>query len=153
MTRDRTAFSNPAAERAGSRESAPPPGFGELARLTAEIFQAPLASIVLTGWSESWFSAGVLTLRGLPENPYLAHTLAAADVFEVPEVAADPRFAAADPVLEAAGIRSYAGCALRSAAGEILGALAIYRTHSAALSARDCGVLAGLARQGAALAE
>ena len=153
MTRDRTAFSNPAAERACSGENAPPPGFGELARLAAEIFQAPLASIVLTGWSESWFSAGVLTLRGLPENPYLAHTLAAAGVFEVPEVAADPRFAAADPVLEAAGIRSYAGCALRSAAGEILGALAIYRTHSAALSAEDRGVLAGLARQGAALTE
>ena len=153
MTRDRTAFLSPAAEYACSRESVPPPEFGELARLAADVFQAPLASIVLTGWSESWFSAGVLSLRALPDNPFLAHTLAAVDVFEVPEIAADPRFAGADQVLEAAGIRSYAGCALRTAAGEVLGAIAIYRTRSAALSAGERSALAGLARQGAALAE
>lgn len=153
MTRDRTAFLSPAAEYACSRESVPPPEFGELARLAADVFQAPLASIVLTGWSESWFSAGVLSLRALPDNPCLAHTLAAVDVFEVPEIAADPRFAGADQVLEAAGICSYAGCALRNAAGEILGAIAIYRTRSAALSAGERSALAGLARQGTALAE
>jgi PAS domain S-box-containing protein len=155
MKRDRTepVFSDPAAERVGSPRSAPPPGFGELARLAADVFQAPLASIVLTGWSESWFSAGILSLRGLPENPYLAHTLAAADVFEVPEITADPRFAGADPVLDAAGIRSYAGCALRTAAGDVLGAIAIYRAHPAVLPVREHTVLAGLARQGAALAE
>lgn len=154
MPRDRTdpAFLGPPAERAGSGDP-PPPGFSELARLAAEIFQAPLASIVLTGWSESWFSAGVLNLRGLPENPYLAHTLAAADIFEVPEVTTDPRFAGADPVLDAAGIRSYAGSALRTCGGEILGAIAIYRTDSAALSAGERAALAGLARQGAALTE
>jgi signal transduction histidine kinase len=135
----------------GSRESLPPPGFVELARLAADIFQAPLASIVLMGWSESWFSAGVLPLHGLPRNPYLAHTLAAADVFEVPDVAAG--VAGSDPVLDAAGIRSYAGCAVRAADGEGLGAIAVYRTNTVAFSAAERGVLAALARQGAALVQ
>ena len=52
MTRDRTdpAFSNPVPEPAGSRESAPPPGLGELARLAAsaaERVPAPDSAFVL----------------------------------------------------------------------------------------------------------
>lgn len=154
MSRDRIhpLFPEPPASGAsGSRGSLPPPGFVELARLAAEIFQAPLASIVLTGWSESWYSAGVLHLQGLPRNPYLAVTLAAPDVFEVGDVAADR--AGSDPVLDAAGVRSYAGCAVRAADGEGLGAIAVYRTSTAPLSAAERGVLAALARQGAALVQ
>ena len=154
MSRDRIhpLFPEPPASGAsGSRESLPPPGFVELARLAAEIFQAPLASIVLTGWSESWYSAGVLHLQGLPHNPYLAVTLAAPDVFEVGDVAADR--AGSDPVLDAAGVRSYTGCAVRAADGEGLGAIAVYRTSTAPLSAAERGVLAALARQGAALVQ
>jgi PAS domain S-box-containing protein len=156
MTRDRPdrTCSNPAAgARAGGLESLQPPGFGELARLAAEIFQAPLASIVLTGCSESWFSAGLLPLRGLPGNPYLAATLAAADVFELQDVAADRSIADSEPILEAAGIRSYAGCALRTAEGEVLGAIAIYRMEAVALSPAERAMLAAVARQGVALAE
>jgi PAS domain S-box-containing protein len=154
MTRDQSTFANRAAgARTGGRETLQPPGFGELARLAAEVFRAPLASIVLTGCGESWFSAGVLPLRGLPGNPYLALTLAAADVFEVPDVAADRSSTARDPVLEAAGIRSYAGCALRTAEGEVLGAIAIYRAAAVALSPDERAVLAAVARQGVALAE
>ncbi|MGD0490245.1 MAG: ATP-binding protein [Steroidobacteraceae bacterium] len=154
MSRDRTdpTRSTPLTEPAGSPESPPPPGFAELARLAAEIFQAPLASIVLSGWSESWFSAG-LPLRGLPEDPYLARTLAAPDVFEVQDVAADRRHGGGDAVLNAAGIRSYAGCALRTAAGEVLGAIAIYRQKTIAMSFNERAVLTALARQGVALAE
>jgi PAS domain S-box-containing protein len=155
MTRDRTdpAFSNPPDERAASGASPQPPGIGELARLAAEIFQAPLASIVLTDWSESWFSAGELPLPGLPANPYLAHTLAAVGVFEVQDVVADRRITGLDPVLDAAGIRSYAGCALRTAEGEVLGAIAIYRAKSLALSSNERAVLTAVARQGVALTE
>jgi PAS domain S-box-containing protein len=155
MTRDRSTLSDPAAtgEHAGGGENLQLPGFGELARLAADIFQAPLASIALTGWSESWFSAGVLPLRGLPQNPYLALTFAAADVFEIPDVGADRSITGGDPVLEAAGVRSYAGCALRTAEGEVLGAIAIYRTRAIALSPNERAVLAAVARQGVALAQ
>jgi PAS domain S-box-containing protein len=87
----------------------------------------------------------------LPRNPYFAHTLAAPDVFEVRDVAAD--FAGSDPVLDAAGIRAYAGCALRAADGEGLGVIAVYRTSTVTLSDAERRVLASLARQGAALVE
>jgi PAS domain S-box-containing protein len=155
MTRDRTdpAASSPSAGNGGSCGAALRPEFAELARLAADIFQAPLASISLTGWSESWFSAGVLSLGGLPTNPWLARTLAGDDVLEVGDAGAGRQFAISDAVLDAAGIRFYAGCALRTAAGEVLGAIAIYRTDVGALSARERGMLAALARQGATLAE
>ncbi len=156
MTGDRPdpAISSLAAHRRAARpQRRLPPAFAELARLAGDIFQAPLASIVLTGWSESWYSAGVLPLSGLPDDPFLEHALSAADVFEVQDTETDRRLVGSDLALKAAGIRSYAGCAVRTAEGETLGALAIYRTTTRALSDHERRMLCAVARQGAALAE
>ncbi|HEX4151244.1 MAG TPA: PAS domain-containing protein [Steroidobacteraceae bacterium] len=150
---DRTSPAAWTGAHAGRRASPLPPGFDELARLAADLLEAPLASIVLSDCSESWYSSGALRLRGLPDDPFLKHTLSAPDVVEVRDSAADPRFAGLEGDLHAAGIRSYAGCALRAGPGsEVLGAIAIYRTGTVALAARERGILVALARQGAMLA-
>lgn len=156
MTRDRIdAVEAAAAHREGAlrRESAAPPGFAELARLAAALCHAPLASIELDGWSESWFSAGGLPLGGLPSNPFREATLRADGAIEIDAQDAEDHLARSGAVLHAAGIRGYAGCALRTDAGESIGTIGVYYAACPAPSPDRRAGLAALARQGVALAE
>ena len=126
-----------------------PAEFDGLARLAASACQAPLASIVLTGWGETWSGSGTATPRTvLPsQDPFYEYTVRAAAVFEVPNTQLDKRFCATDCVKGKLAVRSYAGCALRSARGEALGAIAVYGAAARQLSAEQRAALALLAQQ------
>ena len=121
-----------------------PAEFDGLARLAASACQAPLASIVLTGWGESWSGSGMAPPRiVLPaQDPFYEYTLRAPAVFEVPNTQLDKRFCATDCVKGNLAVRSYAGCALRTAGGEVLGAIAVYGTAARQLSAEQRAALA-----------
>ncbi len=126
-----------------------PAEFDGLARLAAGACQAPLASIVLNGWGESWGGPGMATRRtALPaQDPFYEYTARAATLFEVPNTQLDKRFCAADCVKGKLAVRSYAGCALRTAGGEVLGAIAVYGSAARQLSAEQRAALALFAQQ------
>ena len=71
-------------------------------------------------------------------------------LFEVPDAAAHERFQGAELVTGALGVRSYAGCALRTSTGEALGVLGVYDTTARPLSAAQRGSLLLLAEQAVA---
>jgi PAS domain S-box-containing protein len=126
-----------------------PAEFDGLARLAASACQAPLASIVLTGCGEAWSGSGTAAPRTvLPSHdPFYEYTLRAPGVFEVPNTQLDKRFCATDCVKGKLAVRSYAGCALRSARGEVLGAIAVYGAAARQLSAEQRAALSLLAQQ------
>ena len=125
-----------------------PAEFDGLARLAASVCQAPLASIVLTGSGEAWSGSGTAPPRTvLPsQDPFYEYTVRAPAVFEVPNTQLDKRFCATDCVKGRLAVRSYAGCALRTAGGEVLGAIAVYGTAARQLSAEQRAALALLAQ-------
>ncbi len=126
-----------------------PAEFDGLARLAASACQAPLASIVLTGSGEAWSGSGTAPPRTvLPsQDPFYEYTIRAPAVFEVPNTQLDKRFCATDCVRGKLAVRSYAGCALRTAGGEVLGAIGVYGTAARQLSAEQRAALVLLARQ------
>jgi PAS domain S-box-containing protein len=132
----------------------PEPVFGGLARLAASACAAPLASIVLIDCGEAWYATGgEPSARVPPRDPFFAYAQNGTGLFEVPDAGADVRFRESEYVTGPLGVRSYAGCALRSPSGERLGALAVYGTIARALSPEQRAALLLLAEQAVSQAE
>ncbi len=131
------------------------PVFGGLARLAASLCQVPFASIVLTGCGEAWCSGDEpLAPTAVPRHDLFAqYTALAPGLFEVPDADLDQRFRNAECVIGTLAVRSYAGCALRNARGDVLGTLSIYGTTARLLPPDQRASLLLLAEQGVAHAE
>jgi PAS domain S-box-containing protein len=131
------------------------PVFSGLARLAASACGSPLASIAIIGCGEAWCtSTAELPTDPVPRlDPFASHTLQAGGLFEVPDATLDARFRESERVMGTLAIRSYAGCALRTAGGEALGTLAVYGTQALALSAEQRASLLLLGEQAIAQAE
>lgn len=159
MNRDPSA-SKAAAPRASAPIAGPrtplPLEFNGLARLAASACQAPFASVVIIGWGQTWHGSGdAPPWTALPEHdPLFERTTHEASVFEVSDFARDKRFDGADGARSGTpAIRSYAGCALRTAGGDLLGTLAIYDTSAREFSDEHRTALKLLAEQCVAQAE
>jgi PAS domain S-box-containing protein len=137
----------PVAGPAPPRDPLPPP-FDGLARLAANVCQTSFASIGLIDWGQFWCGTEAPAL-----DPFFAYTRGAAEIFEVPNTMLDKRFNATDCVKGALAVRSYAGCALRTSDGEVLGTLAVYDTVARRRSAAQLAALKLLAQQCVAQAE
>ena len=131
---------------------APDPVFSGLARLAATVCATSFASVAVIGYRDAWItSAGELPAGTAPrEDSFVHYTRQAEGLFEVPDAAADERFRECELVTGALGVRSYAGCALRTSTGEALGALAVYDTTARPLSAAQRSALLLLAEQAVA---
>ena len=131
------------------------PVFDGLVRLAANVCRAPFASVVLNGCGEAWWGLDdTLPLTAKPRHdPFFAYTSQASEVFEVPDTALDKRFRDTECVAGALAVRSYAGCTLRTAAGDVLGTLAVYGTTARQLSPEQRKSLILLAEQGVAQVE
>ncbi len=131
---------------------APDPVFSGLARLAAAACATSLASVAVIGYRDAWFTSTAELPSGTAprEDPFIHYTGQAEGLFEVPDAAADERFRDSELVTGALGVRSYAGCALRTTAGEALGALAVYDTTARPLSAAQRSSLLLLAEQAVA---
>lgn len=140
-----------AAPTAGSLE----PLFGGLAQLAASVCRTPFSSVTLTGSGETWCSSSAaLPPRAVPRHdPFFEHTVRDAGVFEVRDTTQDARFCDAECVAGPLAVRSYAGIALRTVHGEVLGALAVYGGAPGRLTPEQRASLALLAQQGVAQAE
>ncbi|MEA3106710.1 MAG: hypothetical protein QOI88_1315 [Gammaproteobacteria bacterium] len=123
--------------------------FNGLARLAATACAAPFASIELIGYGETWCSpAGTLPEPVLPpRNPFCRSTAEALGLFQVPDTTADPRFHDIQGVIGAPGLRFYAGLALRSGDGDVLGTLAVHDTRVRDLTEHQRLALELLAQQ------
>jgi PAS domain S-box-containing protein len=140
-----------AAQPAGTLDAA----FKGLARLAAGACASPLASIAILGCGEAWFtSAAELPCAAVPrQDPFAGYAALATGVFEVPDAALDDRFRDSEQLMGTLAIRSYAGHALRSAGGDLLGMLAVYDAEARSLSPEQRAALSLLAEQAVARAE
>jgi PAS domain S-box-containing protein len=135
--------------------AAVPPGFAALAQLAATLCQVPLGAIVIKdeGVLASGTNAAQLERLLRDADPFDAPTGEAEDVFEVPNIVLDRRFNHCACATGALALRAYAGCALRSTRGEVLGRIAVYNTAARKLTPAQRQGLKAIAQQCAAQLE
>jgi PAS domain S-box-containing protein len=131
------------------------PVFAGLARLAAGLCKAPFASIRLSGCGEAWCNTNEpLAAAAVPQfDPFFEYASRAEGFFEVADTIRDERFRDSECVTGALAVRFYAGCALRTAGGDVLGVLAVYGNSARHLLPEQRTSLALLADQGVAHAE
>jgi PAS domain S-box-containing protein len=145
----------------GRPAATPPPAatqdatFSGLATLASAICETPLASIAIVGQGESWSTPGAEQSAAVWQrpDPFACYTSQSEELFAVADTTLDPRFSASDCVLGEMTVRFYAGLALRSAAGEVLGTLAVYDVRARTLSLVQRASLNLLAAQAVAAVE
>lgn len=131
------------------------PAFDDITRLVAHICEAPFAVVSLVGEDRQFFKSEVgLGMRGTPiATSICAHALLQRDLFVVPDLAADPRFADNPLVIAHPGLRFYAGQLLTTDDGYDLGTLCVLDTRPRELTAIQRDALKILARHVMSLLE
>jgi PAS domain S-box-containing protein len=101
--------------------------FDDLVRLATDTFDAPIGVINLVAGDRQWFKAERgIGARTLPLDVSIcAHALLGGDLTIVPDLRADPRFAANPLVTAPGGLRFYAGALLRNPAGLPIGTICV----------------------------
>lgn len=129
-------------------------GFDDLARLAADIFEAPIAAVTLIDFDRQWFKAKVgVDVRETPlEASICVHGLTT-DLLVVPDATKDTRFRDNPAVCKDDGVRFYAGARLANPDGVPLGMICvadtkpredITKTHKRMLRALAAQVVAQL---------
>ena len=125
-----------------------------LARLAAIACGTAWAAVVIDDYGDAWCDSMGAHPSPVPKpDPFAECAARAAELFEVPDTILDERFRTCELVTGSSGIRSYAGCALRSARGDLLGTLAVYHTAAHTLHPEQRAALQLLASQAVAHAE
>jgi len=108
-------------------DSATETGFDDLARLAAHSLNAPVALITFIDDERQWFKAsvGAAGIRQTAiKDSICSTTIEQPGMLIVPDLVADPRFAAMMPVAQL-GMRFYAGVAFTNAAGVPVGTICV----------------------------
>ncbi len=123
----------------------PSESFDRLTRLASQLLKAPVSTISLTDSDRQWFKSRVgVDLAEIPRDQAPCHyAIQGQDVFVVPDLREDPRFATS--ALAAAGIRFYAGAPLFTRAGYGLGTLCVVDVQPRVLGSNEAQVLKDLA--------
>ncbi|WP_068957312.1 sensor domain-containing phosphodiesterase [Pararhizobium polonicum] len=110
--------------------TAPEPRFDTIVQLAAQLFETPMAFITLVEKDIQRFKAthGVDVPDIARSTSFCTHTIQSGDVFVVPDMQADPRFADNPLVTGTPFVRFYAGAPLVTADGFRIGALCIADT-------------------------
>ena len=101
--------------------------FDRFTRLASSILGTPTAIISFIDATEQWFKSTVgLSLRSTPRSrSFCAYTILADDVLVVPDASMDHRFTDNPMVVEASGVRFYAGAPLTTPDGFRIGTLSV----------------------------
>jgi len=125
----------------------------EVAALAALVCDSSLAALSMPGVEVVWRRAGEqmdCPATGI-DNLFRPHLEGSAELFEVPDVAADERFSAARPVVAGRSVAFYAGAPIIAADGQVLGALAVLDFVPRRLDPEQRAALLALARHAATL--
>ena len=130
-------------------DTPPEPEFDALVRLAARLCDAPIALISLVEDRRQWFKAEVgLGLRETPlDRSICLSAMLRPGLTIVPDLIADPRFAANPLVAGEPRLRSYAGAVLSTPDGLPLGALCVLDHVPRGLSDDQAFLLTTLAQQ------
>ena len=121
--------------------------FDRLTRLASRLFDVPIALVNLIDRDEQ----RSLSCLGLPTSDmpraqsFCAHAIASSEPLVIPDLAADPRFAASPLVTGPDGLRFYAGHPLAAPSGHRIGTLCIVDTRPRTLAPGDPEALRDLA--------
>ncbi|GHA72907.1 EAL domain-containing protein [Cognatilysobacter bugurensis] len=127
----------------------PEPVFDDLAWTAARLCDTPIALVTLVDAGRQWFKArcGVDVSETPREVAFCAQAILGCELMEVPDTLEDPRFANNPFVLDAPGIRFYAGMPLLSPDGHRYGTLCVIDTRPRRLDQRQREGLMRLAAQ------
>ncbi len=134
----------------GVLDTAPESAFDDVARLAAEIFDAPIALVSLVDECRQWFKSriGIDATETPRDIAFCAHAVVTPEeVLVVPNALDDPRFAENPLVTEDPSIRFYAGAPLVTPEGFGIGTLCVIDREPRQLDERQIHVLRTLARQ------
>ena len=120
--------------------------FDRLARLTMKMFNVPVAMVTLVDEERQWMKSCVgMDPQILPRAiSFCGHAILGSEVFVIPDMLLDERFADNPLVLEQ-NVRFYAGCPIKSSNGSKLGTLCIVDTVPREFTTDECNTLADLA--------
>jgi PAS domain S-box-containing protein len=106
------------------------PQFDDVARLAADVFEAPIAVVNLIAEGRQWFKAEVgIGADELPLDVSIcAHAILQQGLFVVPDTSVDPRFICNPLVSGAPGLRFYAGALLETPDGLPIGTVCVLDT-------------------------
>jgi diguanylate cyclase (GGDEF)-like protein/PAS domain S-box-containing protein len=124
--------------------TAPEPIYDDIARLAAQICDAPIGMIELVGANGSWIKslAGALDVNQVASHASFArHVVDHAEPLEVTDAAHDLRFHK-DPLVQGAPrIRFFSGVPLQAPNGHVLGSLSVVDTKANALDSAQRAAL------------
>jgi signal transduction histidine kinase len=130
-------------------DTPPDPGLDALTQLAKQIAGTPIALISLTDETRQWFKSRVgLDVVEIPRDwAPCAHAVATGESIVCPDMQADPRFADNPLVKDPPNLRFYAGMALVTPRGNVLGTLAVIDIVPRVLTQFQQDALALIARQ------
>ncbi|WP_187770772.1 GAF domain-containing protein [Cognatilysobacter lacus] len=130
-------------------DSLPEAAYDDIVRLASRLCDAPIASISLVDRDRQWFKAriGLATEQTSRDIAFCDHAVREPELlFEVPDTAADERFADNPLVTGSTGLRFYAGMPLVTPNGTAVGTVCVMDRAPRQLDDAQREALASLAR-------
>ncbi len=129
-------------------DTPPEPAFDDIVAMAAQACGVPMAMLSIIATERRWLKAASGSGTAIwPAEPVICiDALAEPDMLLVPDLATDPRYAAAAPVAGPPHARCYAGVPLRTAAGLPVGVLCVVGDRPGQLTEPQRFILRGLAR-------
>ncbi|PCD02958.1 histidine kinase [Sphingomonas spermidinifaciens] len=136
-----------AVERSGLLHSENEESFDRLTWLAAQTFDAPIALLTLLTPTKQWFKSKVgLDMTETPRSwAFCNHTILQREIFTVPDLSADPRFADNPAVAGDPGFRFYTGAPVTDDDGFIVGSLCVIDRKPRVIGDREAKTLQALA--------
>ncbi len=127
-------------------DTPPDAGFDLMVRLTARIFEVPIAYISIVDARRQWFKArhGIALTETPRAISFCSHAILQREPLIVPDLATDYRFAGSPLVTGEPWARFYAGMPLAEPGGKNVGTLCVLDTKPRAFSARQVEIFRDL---------